>query len=462
MRAGRKFKDLVCRFAQDPSGNFAMLMGILVITVLLAVGSAVNITQMYHVRSNLLASLDSAVTSTARDITTGVIHRDAARDMVERVMTANSRATFSTGNLFVLDDVEINDATRTLEATAHAYVDLAFPFFGSDPLVSASSAAIYSDKRVEIAMMLDITGSMAATRASNKIGDLKTAAINAVNIALAQNFDPDNPRVRVAIVPYAEAVNAGALADQTVFVEQAGGRNLPPPYDAPIQVSAGRSDNCASERKLPSGAADVTDDGPATTRIDLDGKSYPAKVNRDDRIEVCPQAALVPLTSNSAALHAAISNFRANGTTAGGIGIQWTYYMLSPNWRGAITDAGLGNGPANWNGDKIAKVAILMTDGVFNTAFSNKTRIVTGDPSSQASAARANAEGLCARMRADGIEIYTIGFQLPDAEARTVLRNCSTPDTGGMRHYFETSTGAELDAAFQEIVANTERLALTK
>ncbi len=458
MRNGKKLVSTACRFALDRGGNFAMLMGILLMTLMLVVGFGVNIAQMYHVKSNLLAALDSAVTSTARDITTGAIVRAEARASVERFFNANSDAKFADQTLFVLDDIVIDDAARTVEASAHAYVNTAFPFFGADPKVTVSSAALYSDKKVEIAMMLDITGSMQAVprQGTNKIGDLKNAAKNAVNLALAQNSDPQNPRIRVAIVPYAQAVNTGALANETVFVEKAGGSNLPPPFDAAQSASSGsRPDNCATERKMPNGAADYSDDSPSSERFNLSGKAYPAKVNRDDRMTDCPPAAIIPLTANAAALTATINNFVASGTTAGGIGIQWTYYMLSPDWRAAISNAGLGNGPANVNSAKVSKVAILMTDGEFNTAF-------TGASNDQANVSKTNAQSICTNMKRDGIEVYTIGFQLVEAGAKTVLKNCSSPDMGSVKHYYEVSTGPELDHAFQEIVSNTERLALTR
>ena len=75
-------------------------------------------------------------------------------------------------------------------------------------------------------MMLDVTGSMQKTKTTDKIGDLKLAATNAVN-ALLQNQDPKNPRIRVALVPYASGVNVGDLADN-VYAEESGKPDLPP------------------------------------------------------------------------------------------------------------------------------------------------------------------------------------------------------------------------------------------
>ncbi|WP_442581328.1 TadE/TadG family type IV pilus assembly protein [Mesorhizobium sp. ASY16-5R] len=242
---GVRASQAASRFAGDRSGNFAVLTGVSMLPIVLAVGFCVNLAQAYQVKSSLQAALDSAMTSTARNITTGAIKKEDARKAVEKFLLGNAAGRFADKGEFVLDTLVTDDAAKTLEGTAYAYVDSAFPLFGKDPKVSVTSAALYSDKKVEIAMMLDITGSMKADRKkkTDKIGDLQTAAKNAVDLAMKQNRDPKNPRVRVAIVPYAQAVNAGALADDVVFVEKPGGSNLPPAEDAVILAKVDPNDN---------------------------------------------------------------------------------------------------------------------------------------------------------------------------------------------------------------------------
>jgi Flp pilus assembly protein TadG len=478
MRIFDKARQIAGSFAGDRSGNFAMLTGVIASMLMLSVGLGVNVAQSYQLKSSLQNALDAAVTSTARDLTTGVIEPEDARKMVEAFLGVNSDAKFATTEQFVLEKLVIDKTARTVEATASANVNLAFPFFSTkDPRVSVSSAAVYSDKTIEVAMMLDVTGSMGG----QKIEDLRTAATSAVK-ALLGSQDQKTPRVRIAIVPYAEAVNTGELASNTVFVEVEGGSNLPPLQEAPIAASTGdRLDNCATERKDKNGKADFSDDGPYTERQNKKGKIYLAKVNRDDRISsnpktgktMCPEAALIPLTADKQKLLDTIDKFRADGVTAGGIAAQWGYYMLSPKWRSAIQDAGMGEGPADHNPKKIAKVAILMTDGQFNTAFAG---VRDGDkrqgpPQMQQGAkARKYAESLCANMKGDGIEVFTIGFDLNNTEmrksekdqAKSVLKNCSSPDTSSVQHYYEAADGEALDAAFDAIIKNIERLALTK
>ena len=102
------------------------------------------------------------MTSTARDLTTGKIEVKDARALVEAFLSANSAGTFTSGDDFVLDTVVIDQTAKTIEATASAHVDIAFPLFSNaKPSVAITSAAVYSDKTIEVAMMLDITGSMA-------------------------------------------------------------------------------------------------------------------------------------------------------------------------------------------------------------------------------------------------------------------------------------------------------------
>lgn len=471
MRCGAAITGGFGKFGSDRSGSFAIMVAMVLAVIALSAGYAVNLAQLYNVKSSLRQALDSAVTSAARDITTGVIEVDQARSWVELFLKANGGPTIMDGGRIVLDRLTVDRASGTIDATAYVDVAVYFPLFGADneQRVRSVSAALYSDKKIEVAMMLDITGSMAKKGSKNKIGDLQKAAANAVNSLLAGQ-DLKDPRVRVAILPYAEAVNTGGLSE-AVFVEKKGGSNLPPPIDKAISASAGAPDNCATERKNVDGSADFSDDGPYSQRTYVEKKevkTYLARVNRDDRLEVCPKAELIALTADAGKLLDTIDDFQADGVTAGGIAAQWGYYMLSPKWRDAIRNAGLGAGPANHDRKKVSKVAILMTDGQFNTAFAgvrdgndrnNQPQLDQGVRS------RAHAENICANMKADGIEVFTIGFDLGTSErseAKAVLKNCASPDTSAIRHYHEASTGADLDNAFKDIIRNIERLALTK
>jgi len=490
MRYGAAVAWKLRLFGKEQSGSFAILMAMVVAVLSLSAGYALNLAQLYNARAGLKNALDAAVTSTAREIISGSNTEDA-RDLVERFLQVNGDPTFASGDKLVLDRLTIDKTTSTIEVAGHIDVDLYFPLFGlsNERRVTNVSAAVYSDKKIEVAMMLDVTRSMKKEGKVDKIGDLKLAAENAVKAFLA-NQNPENPRVRVALVPYASGVNVGALSTN-IYTEKSRKSDLPPAandeviggkknttelpafdkYVSKVAVAFEPEDSCATERKDKNGKPDFSDDAPDTVRLNKNGRKYYALVNRDDRLgdtplNECPKAEIVPLTTDQDALVDSIRDFEANGYTAGAVAIQWTYYMLSPKWRKAIKTAKLGDGPTDRDDKKISKVAILMTDGQFNTAFAG----VGSDYNGQDSKTRQNAEAICKNMKDDGIEIFTIGFDLDNKDmdkaqrdaAKGVLKKCATQDTTAIKHYFEASTGEELDNALQEIVYNTERLALTQ
>lgn len=455
MRHNEDFRQSANRFIRDRGGNFAIVFGIAASMLALVVGFGVDTAQLMNAKSALRETVDAAVTSTARSITLGDITEKQAPDMVKAFLNANSSGGILSQDEIVLDRLTIDQTAKTVEVEAHVDVPLYFPLFGmpNSRRVSNVGAAIYSDKHIEVAMMLDVTGSMEEDKRNrtNKIKDLRDAASQAVKDFLDLN-QPTNPRVRVAIIPYSDGVNTGPLSN-TVFREARnsnGKADAPPALSAARSVSAG-GDACATERKNPAGTGiDYSDAGP-----------YTAMVNRDDRLVSCPKAALMPLTSDKDALLAAIREFKADGYTAGHIGVQWTRYMLSPSWRNVLEKAVPNSGPAEYADKKVKKIAILMTDGEFNTAFAGvpqdePTRNKQGDRS------RPAAEEMCRRMKQDNIEVFTIGFMLSDANARTVMQNCASNDHSGIQHYYLAADGDALKAAFSEIAKNAERLALTK
>jgi Flp pilus assembly protein TadG len=436
----RRLSRSAAAFAADRRGNYAMMFGIAAATLMLGAGYALNTGQLVSARSNLLAALDAAVTSTARDLTTGVIDEAEARASVEAFLLANGARAFADADRIVLGNLVVDRETGTVSASATVEVDLAFPLFGNSPsrIVGVDSAAVYSDRRIEVAMMLDVTGSMSG----QKIRDLRDAAKGAIDIFLAGQA-ADNPRIRVSLVPYADAVNTGDLAH---VVYQEAGRSSPsepPALDEPVAASGGFADRCSTERE----GTHQFDDAPPSV----------ARVNRDYRLNFCPQAALMPLSADANALKARVDAFRAEGHTAGQIGIQWSWYMLSPRWAEVLPAAAR---PAPHDPKSVAKIAILMTDGEFNTAYADVAH--GSNVRSQSTKSRNYAEELCARMRRDGIEVFTVGFMLREANARAVMRACASPDSGSVRHYYDASTGAELVDAYRQIARNIERLALTR
>ena len=213
-----------------------------------------------------------------------------------------------------------------------------------------------------------------------------------------------------------------------------------------------RADSCVTERTGPQA---FTDAAPSTARV---GIHYP---NGSD---TCDSAAIMPLTSDRNALNARIASLGASGYTAGQIGVGWGWYMLSPTF-GSIFPA--ANRPADYDPESVLKVAVLMTDGEFNTHYcegviSRDSSSVGSNSRNQCNAPNGNgfeqARAMCDAMKEAGIVIYTVGFGLSSgSEAWRVMRDCASSAS----NFKDASSGAELRQAFQQIARSIQELRLT-
>ena len=464
-----RLRQLVGRFGKNRDGNFMVMAGVVLGVLALAVGFAVDIGQMMNARSALGNAIDAAVTSTARDLTTGTATETEATKIIKVYLDANSSGGILSANQIVIDKVTLDRTQYTLQVSAYVDVPLFFPLFGTEKTrrVSQTGAAVYSFRQLEIAMMLDLTGSM---KSGTKVQDLKNAAKDAVE-TIFKDQSPSRPRVRVALIPYANAVNVGSsLAASSVFIETKDSErkqapcNTTPRLPSKSSNSTNNKYNCATERK---GDYQYTDDGPELSMVNRD-KFLPEYADGKADVGpsiICPKAEIMPLTSDAQALKSRIDSFEFEGGTAGHIGVQWSWYLLSPNWAGGLPE---DQRPMDYDNTKRGKYAILMTDGLFNLSYfdasTNKGVYKDGKAPPRDAAIK-----LCESMRAKGIEIYTIGFDLynsgitADSRAKAIdlLQKCASPDSGG-KHFFDASTGPDLKAAFDKIARNLNRLALTK
>lgn len=187
MRAAGKLRKTAVRFAGDRNGKFAVLFGVLVLTLALSAGFAVNTAQLVNAKSTLRGATDAAVTSTARDLTTGIIKPADVEATVRTFLDANSAGGILPDDQIVLDKLTVDLTAKTIEIATHVDVPYFFPLFSEKVgRVSTVAAAIYSDRKIKVAVMLDVAGPMAG----QKIKDRRTAATNTVDAAVKDV--PDN------------------------------------------------------------------------------------------------------------------------------------------------------------------------------------------------------------------------------------------------------------------------------
>ncbi|MDI1325920.1 MAG: ubiquitin-activating E1 FCCH domain-containing protein [Brevundimonas sp.] len=216
--------------------------------------------------------------------------------------------------------------------------------------------------------------------------------------------------------------------------------------------------SCVTERL---GAQRSTDAVPnASARV---GRHYPSLNATPGANSTCLSSIIRPLSSDAAAIKTNIDNLSTNGVTAGQIGIAWGWYMVSPTFSTLWPSASA----APYDTSETLKAVIIMTDGEFNApycqgviaagygannAVSNGCSPDNGEPFAQ-------SRDLCDAMKAQGVVVYTVGFQITvGAQADTLLRYCASTATG----YFNASNGTALSEAFAAIGRDITQLRISR
>jgi Flp pilus assembly protein TadG len=442
----QRLKSSTSRFRRDESGQFGIIFALSASLLVLCVGLSVDFARMLSAKSHLTTSLDAAVTSTARDITRGKIDKKEAAKIIRAFLDANLDGEPLAVDDVQLTDVSIDPVTSEISASASANVDIMFPIMGNPKVeqVNVTIGALYSERIVEVSMVLDVTGSMSD---NNKIGSLKTAAKSAVKSFLENGSN----NTRVAITPYSWGVNAGSLKTQ---VRDLNG-NVP-------------ADGCSTERRGPQMFSDASPVASKVTRatdfnyFDVgDGNTY--TIGAGDW--KCPDVPVQPLTRDAKALNGMIDKLQAKGATAGQIGIQWGWYMLSPNWKSALPAK---SEPAAYNLANTEKYLIVMTDGMFNSQASGLSNAAIPSHPGVTLASGRLALSYCDAIKDRSVKLYTIGFDLKHAgnaaqqiEVKRMLKDCASTPVGSEKTFYSAENGDELKKAFDDIAAHIQTLRLT-
>ncbi|MGZ9097379.1 MAG: pilus assembly protein TadG-related protein [Micavibrio sp.] len=436
-------------WARSNRASVAVYMAILLPVLITAIGMTIDLGQAYLVRERLSRAVDAAALAAAgSDFDGSAAEQEAAiQARVDAFMAANYPAE-KIGTAYNIN-VEVTE--DTVEVSANANFNTGFMhIIGVDNMVVGSAVTVERVHltNIELAMALDLSGSMAS---GGRIEDLIVAANDMVDIIVSN--DQSTVFSKVALVPYGVAVNVGDYADE-----------IRGPYTAGTCTSPGceyykfknPSDNwrthristCVTERI---GTEAYTDAAPSTAFV---GRNYPSSGN------TCLASEILPLTSNKTILHETIDAFVASGSTGGQIGVGWGWYMLSPNFGYLWPEA--ENVPAAYGTENLVKILVLMTDGEYNSPYCNgviardatsgsgsssdhiKCNATNGDTYSQAGA-------MCTAMKAAGVIIYTIGFQIVDgAGASDLMAECATDAT----HAYLAADGEELQQVFNDIAGD--------
>jgi Flp pilus assembly protein TadG len=477
--AGRRLAQPLRRFLGDQRGNAAIVFAFPILPLAAGAGLAIDTMLAYSVEDQLQKSLDAAGLAAGATALPENVEADA-----QNYFSSNFNAGADLAELEDFD-VEVSDVGDELTLTATAVMPTRFMrLFGQDTVtVSASTTINREIRQMELALVLDNTGSMVGA----KFTTMQAAALDLVDIVYGDV--ETNPNLFVAVVPYTAVVNIGAGRWNWLHITDPewlyrSGVSAVNPY-APTAWKG-----CVLARLL---GLDQTDDPPSVAAFrsylypddsdnNWDGSpnTYGAAVNPDieDWLTAYNDGygpnlgcgpVLTPLVQSKSDVEAALNNMGPwhRGGTAGNEGLAWGWRVLSPRWRGLWGGDTPNTRPLDYDASDTDKVVVMLTDGnndVYDhngggprgsdyTAFGRLHDATFMGPGTTATIPQgrnnlnARMTTICNRVKAEGILIYTITFgTAPNAATQTLYRACATrpefyyhsPDNGTLRTVFRT------------------------
>jgi Flp pilus assembly protein TadG len=459
-------------FGQDENGSVIIMTILLLVTMLILGGMAVDFMRYEARRATLQSVSDRAVLAAA-----SLNQTLDSRDVVEDYFTKAGFADALVGTPVVVDNG--NSRTVTVRSALDVntfYLRLA----GMDRLTApARSSATEGVGKVEISLVLDISGSM---RFSNRFTNMQAAAI-----AFAEEvLDPANGgTVSLTIIPYAGATNPGP--EMFAFM---GGVRYPDTLLAGDDGILGTKDDYF----FPQVSSCVEMVGTDWSSAGLPGAGR-AQVPHFQVWDIarsvmdwgwCPQdrSSIQYAMATPAQARSFINGLRMHDGTGTHYAMKYALATLDPSSQPAfkhlshpsrvLVPPQFANRPAAWEDSETKKIIVLMTDGDITQQERPRiaqqardtdyiiSRSINGTdnrgPFVDTATNVGRFEAICtlANQPARSVDVYTVAFEVqPNSAADRQMRNCASDPS----MFFRTS-GAELIDVFAGIAERITDLRL--
>lgn len=436
-------KSLIATAAKvkrDDQGAVTILFGLCIIVVCMVAALALDVGRAIATKSKVAAAADAAALAAAKAIRLEGLSDDQAIAIAKRVVEENMR--LAAGKWTTIDSIDVtidrsrNEAVVDIKTSVPTILAGVAGFSAFN--TPGTAAAMVEGRDVEVGVQLDLTGSMCSPNCSKR-NALRVATEDLVKILVPTV--PTAQKVRVAFAPFSAGVNMGS-------------------YLRAVNGDRPSTNNCVYERLTSTNdKTDAAPDGMDAFKIRADLAAPPPGRG----INNCPGTAVVPLTDDRDRLISIAQTLDATGSTAGQLGALWAWNLISPKW---ATIWGTASAPVAYGTANTDKVVILMTDGVYNTIGG----VNWGDTSTEAGIASTASVDICTNMKASGITVYTVGFDLPGIanvtardRATDTLKDCA----GRKDHpypeqfFYQADNEEQLRTAFRNIANDIVRLRLT-
>jgi len=448
----KKLANTAARFKTDEKGNFAIMAAVTLAALVAGLAVSVDAANGQFAKQRLQDTTDAIALMVARGQIETQADLDAAAN--EYLLMKYPGAE---GVNIRLENIKREGDLVTISVSNKIPTYFTGIFGSSGMDIGAASQALYSNRNLDIALVLDTTFSMNGSKMSN----LKVAANN-----LVDTFgDFNNDSVRAAVVPFAQYVNVGMSrrnanwldvpADQVIdyirsdVVSRTNCRTVANNGTRDGVPVGGTRQKCDVVRG-PEYEASWTATwrgcvgsrfAPNHERVDFGGNRIPGILNSQGR---CGEE-LQPLTKNMNKVKQTINAMSADGNTYIPAGLAWGWRTLDN--RQPLVEAASGSD------GETDKVMVIMTDG---KNFKSKDGILH-NMNDGGNNADTTTRRLCDRIKNDDIKVFTIAYEVNDTPTRNLLRNCATSNDS----YFNATNAAELNAAFETIGNSLNELRIT-
>ena len=416
-----RVKRWLRKLRADEAGNVLVVVALALVPIVGLVGAGVDYSRASAAKTAMQAAVDATALMLSKDA------QSLPPEQLGERATDYFNATFNhpeVTNVSITQNYTASAGNFRLEVNGTGKVATTFSrVLGQQNFdLAVSSEVVWGIKKLQLALALDNTGSMAS---SSKMTELKKAAHSLLDTMKKAATSPGD--VKVAIIPFDVSVNLGtSYKDQAWFDVSCSALGSPPGC---TNSNWGTYwEGCVRDRAQP---YDTQDTSPTLNAQAL----FP--------IYDCGSLTqMIPLSEDWTALNAKIDAMASNGNTNVTIGLAWAWHALS-------TDVPLTEGSAP--APDLDKVIILLTDGENTEAWNNTndTKITSR------STIDARTALVCTNIKAANIRIYTV--RVIDGNA-SLLRNCATNPT----MYYNVQNASQLNTVFGAIAQNLANRRIAK
>ncbi|MEM7427604.1 MAG: pilus assembly protein TadG-related protein [Pseudomonadota bacterium] len=377
-------------FWADARGNVAIIFGIAIIPLALAAAAAVDYGRALDAKTTTQSALDAAALATAK----------ARKSMDDGPAIAEGVTAFQSNMAAGLPGVSATPAIAINDGTVTATVQFEFTTslmrlagINGIQVRNESRVGIQGLGKAEVVLVLDYSSSM--------LGQYEAMRDGAIGLINSITDDGASADIKTGLVPFSRYVHATLDGDYVL-----GGSSGTP------------WSNCTTGRKWPWVAQSATprsDDDSKWGRLGDDSEAD--ITGNPNYYDTCTgmtsnNLTIRPLTTNHAGTIAQLNAMTPLSDTNVAVGAEFGYHLLSPNppWT-----EGAAYSDSEWR-----KIMILLSDGLHNRQGFGPGGIYTSDQGFE------NVDHICDAMKADGIIVVTVAYDLDDEDGKDQLQRCAS------------------------------------